>query len=179
MKFQTKDAAYLFQAPIGFAGDITRVDETNVEPILLVANSAVYPVPGMGLKYTTGGAEVPSGDAATAFAGVLVREVPQIPNAVAADATLAPATPLVTQVQGFAVRGYLAVVCAAGTPTRGGTVYWQVTDHSGVLAGSFRADGTDSGNAVALTATQAEWASDGVGPDGSGNTNIAEIRIAR
>ncbi len=179
MKWKTTDSpAYLKQAPIGFAGDITRVDESNVEPALLIDNTG-YPVPGMGVKYATGGVSIPSGDAATTFAGLLVREVPQIPNASSADASFDPATPWVKQVQGLMVRGYAVVICVAGTPVRGGVVYWQVTDHSGVKAGSFRADGTDSGNAVALLAAQAEWASDGVGPDGSGNTNIAEIRVAR
>jgi hypothetical protein len=171
--------AYLKQAPIGFAGDITRADESNVEPAMLVANSAVYPVVGMGVKYTTGGVQVPSGDAATAFAGLLVREVPCIANASSADTSLAPQTPLVTVPHGLMVRGYAAVVCAAGTPARGGVVYWQVTDNGAIKAGSFRADGTDGGNAVALTNAQASWAADGVGPDGQGNTNIAEIRVAR
>lgn len=180
MKWKTTDSpAYLLQAPIGFPGDITRVDESSVEPALLVANSTVYPVPGMGVKYVAGGIEVPSGDAATTFAGVLAREVPQISNASADDLTFDPATPWVDQVQGLMVRGYAIVVCAAGTPVRGGVVYWQVTTNGAIKAGQFRADGTDGGNAVALTATQAEWAADGVGPDGSGNTNIAEIRVAR
>lgn len=179
MKWKTTDSpAYLKQAPTGVVGDITRVDESNVESVMLVNNSG-YPVVGMGVKYATGGVSIPSGDAATTFAGLLVREVPGISNASSDDASFAAQTPLVTQVQGLMVRGYATVICAAGTPARGGVVYWQVTDNGGVKAGSFRADGTDSGNAVALTATQAEWASDGVGPDGSGNTNLAEIRVAR
>ncbi len=172
--------AYLKQAPVGFAGDITRVNESSVEPAMLNKVGGVYPDAfGLGVIYGTGGVQVPSGDSATAFAGLLVREVPGISGASTDDNTQGPGSPLGTQLQGLLVRGYAAVVCAAGTPSRGGTVYWQVTTHSGVEAGSFRADGTDSGNAVALTATQAEWAADGVGPDGQGNTNIAEIRVAR
>jgi hypothetical protein len=179
MKWKTTDSpAYLKQAPSGVPGDVTRVDESNVEPVMLVNNSG-YPTVGMGVKYTTGGVEIPSGDSATAFAGVVIREAPAISNSSSDDTSFSPNTPLVTQVQGLLVRGYVSVVCAAGTPARGGVVYWQVTTHSGVNAGQFRADGTDSGNAVALTATQAEWATDGVGPDGSGNTNIAELRVAR
>lgn len=172
--------AYLKQAPSGIPGDITRTDETNVEPAMLIALSTVFADQyGLGMKYATGGIQQPNGDAATAFAGVLVREVPSISGTGASDLTFGPGVPLPTQVQGLAVRGYTAVICAAGTPARGGVVYWQVTTNGSIKAGQFRADGTDSGNAVALTATQAEWASDGVGPDGNGNTDIAELRIAR
>ena len=175
-KVKTNDVSYLFSAPNGVPGDITRVDESSVEPAMQAIQGSDYPVPGMGVKYTSDGSgiQVPSGDAATAFAGVMVREVPQQSNSSAADQTFVPGTPLITVPVGLMVRGYASVICVAGTPVRGGVVYWQVTDHSGVKAGSFRADGTDSGNAVALTATQAEWASNGL--DASNN---AEIRVAR
>jgi hypothetical protein len=173
IKFRTCDSpAYLKSAPVGVPGDITRTDETNVEPAMLVT-----PFPtefGIGMKYATGGITLPSGDAATAFAGVLVREVPSIANDLASDAVFNPSTPNQLQPQGFAVRGYVAVRCVAGTPVRGGVVYWQVTTNGSIKAGEFRADGTDSGNAVALTATQAEWATDGL--DSLLN---AELRIAR
>jgi hypothetical protein len=171
--------AYLKQAPTGVPGDVTRTDESNVESAMLVALSSVFPDQfGLGMRYVTGGIQQPSGDAATAFAGILIREVPGI-GGTGSDASLGSGVPYSTQVQGLMVRGYAAVVCAAGTPARGGVVYWQVTTNGAIKAGQFRADGTDSGNAVALTAAQAEWASDGVGPDGNGNTNIAEIRVAR
>lgn len=180
MKWKTKDSpAYLLQAPSGVAGDVTRADESNVEPAMMVVQGSTYPKYGYGVQYATGGIQVPSGGAATAFAGLMVREVPAISNSSSDDSSFSPSTPSTDQPVGFMVRGYAAVVCAAGTPARGGVVYWQVTTNGGVAAGSFRADGTDSGNAVALTLTQASWAADGVGPDGSGNTNIAEIRVAR
>lgn len=168
--------AYTLQAPTGVPGDITRTDETNVEPALQVVQGSDFPKVGMGVKYTSDGAgiQVPSGDAATAFAGVMVREVPGISNSSADDSSFSPQTPLTTVPVGLAVRGYVSVICVAGTPVRGGVVYWQVTDHSGVKAGAFRADGTDSGNAVALTAAQAEWATNGADADLN-----AELRIAR
>ena len=180
MKWKTTDSpAYLTQAPSGIPGAITRPDETNVEPAMLIALSTVFAGSyGLGMRYATGGIQQPSGDAATAFAGVLVRAVPSISGSSADDAGFG-GSPLSTQVQSLAVRGYVSVVCYAGTPARGGVVYWQVTTNGAAKAGMFRADGTDSGNAVALTATQAEWATDGVGPDGNGNTNIAELRLAR
>lgn len=170
-RVKTNDVSYLFQAPNGVPGDLTRTDESNVEPSMLV--SPFPTVFGAGMKYATGGICLPAGDAAPAFAGALVREVPGIANSSASD-SINNAAPLQSQVQGLCVRGYISVLCAAGTPVRGGIVYWQVTTNGPILAGSFRADGTDSGNAVALTATQAEWASDGVDA-----FNNAELRIAR
>lgn len=172
--------AYLFKAPSGVPGDITRTDETNVEPAMLVGvgtSPAVYPTAfGIPVKYVAGGIQQYNGGAETAasFAGVLIREVPSIAGDIGSDSVFNPCTPLPTQLQGLAVRGYVSVLCAAGTPARGGVVYTQITANAGVAVGSFRADGTDSGNAVALAAAQAEWASDGKDAD-----TIAELRIAR
>lgn len=173
-KIKTKDVSYLFQAPNGVAGDITRTDESNVEPAMLVAHSGVFAQAyGIPMQYVAGGIQQFNGsEAATAFAGVLVREVPGI-GGTGSDLTFAD-VPYQLVPQGLCVRGYVSVLCAVGTPARGGVVYVQITANNGVAVGSFRADGTDSGNAVALTATQAEWASDGV--DSSLN---AELRIAR
>jgi hypothetical protein len=172
-KVKTKDVSYLFQAPNGVPGDVTRTDESNVEPAMLVAASGVFPSAfGIPMKYVSGGIQQFTGsEAATAFAGVLIREVPAIGGS-GSDTSFggSPYSPVPV---GLCVRGYVSVVCAAGTPARGGTVYVQVTADS-VAVGAFRADGTDGGNAVALTAAQAEWASDGV--DAFGN---AELRIAR
>lgn len=172
--------AYKFQAPTGIPGDIDRVDESSVEPVKF-ASDAVTPTEfGFPLIFNNGAPEKwGSGNAAADFQGILVREVPQIGATVASDADFNSGVPWSEQVMGMLVRGYMAVKVAAGTPKRGGTVYVQSTAHSGVNPGAFRADGTDSGNAVALTATQAEWATDGLGPDGQGNTNIGIIRVAR
>lgn len=171
--------AYLFQAPTGIAGDITRTDETNVEPVMLigVGSPLVYAQAfGIPLKYVTGGVQQFNGGAETAasFAGILVREVPSISGSNASDATFDGTVPNPLVPNGMAVRGYVSVKCAAGTPVRGGVVYVQIIADGGVPVGAFRADGADGGDAVALSATQAEWASDGM--DANGN---CEIRIAR
>lgn len=170
---KTKDVSYLFEAPNGVPGDITRTDETNVEPALLIANSGTFAGAfGIPMKYVTGGIQqIVAGDNAAAFAGVLVREVPAIGGAPSDGFT--PTVPYSPQIQGLCVRGYISVICTAGTPARGGVVYMQINTGTQAI-GTFRADGTDGGAAVALTATQAEWASDGV--DAFGN---AELRVAR
>ncbi|CAB4149668.1 hypothetical protein UFOVP558_17 [uncultured Caudovirales phage] len=167
-------SAYLYQAPCGVPGDVTRPDESNVEPAMLIAISAVYAQKfGIPMKYATGGiSQIASGDAATVFAGILVRQAPGISgNALSG---LDDTTPNPDQVQGLLVRGYGNVRVFAGTPARGGVVYMQVTANGGAVVGDLRADGTDSGNAVALTNTQASWATDGKDADGN-----AEIRVAR
>lgn len=173
--FRTNDVSYLTQAPTGIPGDITRTDETNVEPAMLIASGGVFAQAyGIPVKYVAGGIQQFTGsEAATAFAGVLVREVPSIAGSLGSD-LISGSVPYSKQVQGFAVRGYVNVQCVAGTPARGGVVYIQITADGPIPVGAFRADGTDGGDAVALTAAQAEWASDGM--DANGN---AELRIAR
>lgn len=172
--------AYLFSAPAAFAGDIIASDETNVEQAQLVAASGVYPVAyGLAMKYVTGGIQQFNGgaEAATAFAGVLLRSVPSISGAAADDSAAPPAggTPWANNLPvGLGVRGYVAVSCVYGTPARGGIVYVRIISSvNNTVVGSFDAT-SDGGNNVALTATQAEWAS-----DGKDSNNIAVLRIAR
>lgn len=173
---KTNDVSYLFSAPNGVPGDITRVDESSVEPAMLVGvgSPAVYPVYGSPVKYVAGGIQQFNGGAETAasFAGVLIREAPSQGYS-GSDATFAASAPYSLVPQGLCVRGYVSVVCAHGTPARGGVVYIQIIANAGVAVGAFRAD-ADGSNTVALSATQAEWATDGL--DAQGN---AEIRIAR
>lgn len=166
--------AYLFQAPTGIPGDITRTDETNVEPAMLVAASAVFAQSfGIPMKYVTGGIQQFNGgaEAPADFAGILVREVPGISGNALAGFT--DNIPNPDQLQGLAVRGYINVKCWAGTPARGAAVFVQIVASGGVPVGGFRAT-DDGGNAIELTATQAEWATDGLDADGN-----SELRIAR
>ncbi len=167
--------AYLFKAPSGVPGDITRTDETNVEPAMLVAASTVYAQSfGIPLKYVAGGVQQFNGgaEAPEDFAGVLVREVPSISGNSASG--FSDNIPNPDQVQGMAVRGYVSVKAwGSADPARGGAVFVQIIASGGVPVGGFRAD-DDGGNAIELEAVQAEWASDGKDADGN-----AELRIAR
>lgn len=165
--------AYLYSAPAGIPGDITRVDETNVEPAMLVAVSTVFAQAfGIPMAYVAGGiSQFQTSNVAADFAGVLVREVPSISGNTTqgfTDNIPYPAVP-----QGLAVRGYVSVLCTIGTPARGGIVYIRTVAASGKFIGDFEAV-SDPGNNVALSATQAEWATDG--KDANNNT---ELRIAR
>lgn len=171
--------AYTFSAPAGIAGDITRTDETNVEPGQLVAASGVYPASyGLAMKYVTGGIQQFNGgaEAAASFAGVLVREVPSISGAASDDGVAnGTGTPWANNVPaGLAVRGYVNVACVYGTPARGGVVYVRIVATSNnMTVGTFDAT-SDSSNNVALSSTQASWAS-----DGKDANNNCELRIAR
>jgi hypothetical protein len=173
--------AYLKQAPTGVPGDVTRTDESNVEPGMLVGvgSPPVYPVAfGIPVKDVAGGFQQYNGGAETAasFAGVLVREVPQQSGSIASDTVYNPTVPNPVQPQGILVRGYVSVLCKYGTPARGGVVYTRIAvggaNPSGAV-GDFEAT-FDSGFNVALSNTQASWATDGT--DALYN---AELRVAR
>lgn len=166
--------AYIYSAPAGVAGDISRPDESNVEPAMLVAASGVFATAyGIPVKYVTGGIQQFSGsESATDFAGILIREVPGI-SGDAANQGLDNDAPYAKVPQGLCVRGYVTVKCTQGTPARGGVVYVRVTASGMKNIGDLEATSDTSLN-VALSATQAEWAT-----DGKDAFNNAEIRIAR
>jgi hypothetical protein len=170
--------SYLYQAPSGVPGDITRVDESNVEPTMLVS-----PFPtnyGQAMKYATGpgGTGVTpmgSGDPASAFCGILSRAVPGISQSNTNEST-GTFQPNQAEPQGLCVRGYVNVTVNAGTPQRGQPVYIVTTPSGGHPAGAFETT-SNSGNNTALSSTEVgnvTWAADGV--DAFGN---AEIRIAQ
>jgi len=164
--------AYLFSAPNGVAGDITRTDETNVEPAKLVAVSSVFAQKfGIPMVYASGGiSQYATGNTAAQFAGVLIREVPSISGNTLQGFDNTVPNPDVPN--GLAVRGYVSVKCVTGTPARGGIVYIRVVASTGHAIGDF--DATSDADNVALSLTQASWASDGKDADGN-----AELRIAR
>lgn len=157
--------SYLYRAPAGIPGSVTRVDETNVEPGKLTADTA-YGSPvriGAGGKFDLMG----TGAVASDFYGVLTRIAPAISNA---PETYAGGAAEADSMQGIAVRGYVNVACVVGTPARGGIVYVRVIAGANPV-GSFEAT-ADGANNVALTGVT--WAS-----DGKDSSNNAEIRIAR
>lgn len=163
--------AYLFNAPSGVPGDVTRPNETSIEPAMLGTPTAgAFGIP---VKYDTNGNIIPiaANDTASVFAGVLIREAPAISGS--NSDSLTGQTPNSVQPQGFAVRGYVSVVCTIGTPVRGGIVYIRVVAASGKFVGDFEAT-ADGSNNVALSSTQASWAS-----NGKDSANNAELRIAR
>lgn len=165
--------AYLYTAPAGVPGDITRTDESNVEPAMLVT-----PFPanyGVAMKYGTGGiTPFVAGDTAAVVAGMLARAVPGISQSSANEA-VDVFQPNQDEPQGLMVRGYMSVKVNSGTPVRGQPVGIVQTASGGHPAGSFETGVT--GNNIPLTGTLVgnfTWATDGVDADGN-----AEIRVAQ
>jgi hypothetical protein len=159
--------SFLYRAPAGVVGDVTRRQDTNIEAGIL--NPAKAPTAfGVPVKLVSGKFEaIESGDEATDFAGIITRVAPAINGSL--NETFEGASPWVEQVQGIAVEGYVAVKCAIGTPVRGGAVFMRVTAATGKLVGDLEAT-ADGANNVELVGVV--WAVDG--KDASGTS---EIRI--
>jgi hypothetical protein len=160
--------AFLYRAPSGVAGDVTRQQDTVVESGILNASAAPTAF-GVPLKIVSGKFEkIASGDDAADFAGILGRIAPSIAGDTAE--TFASGTPNTESIQGIIVAGYVNVKCTVGAPARGGAVYMRVVAASGKAIGDLEAS-SDSNNSVALTGVT--WA-----VDGKDASNVAEIRIA-
>lgn len=172
--------SYLYASPSGVPGDVTRVDDSNVEPVMLVS-----PFPsnyGLPMKYAAGANGAPEGvtpmvasDVAAVFCGILVRAVPGISGSSSSESfdTFEPNS---DEPQGLLVRGYASVFVNAGSPVRGQSVYVVQTASSGHPAGVFEV-GSNGGNNVALTGTivgNVTWAADGVDSNGYGEVRIAQ-----
>ena len=158
----------LYRASSGVAGDVTRPDNTVVEPGLLNASAAPTAF-GAPVKLVSGKFEkIASSDAATVFAGILSRIAPSIAGDLVQ--TFAGGTPNADAVQGIVVKGYVNVVCTQGTPARGGQVFMRVVAATGKLVGDLET-AADSGKCVALSGVT--WA-----VDGKDASNVTEIRIA-
>lgn len=166
--------AYLYTAPAGVPGDVTRVDESNVEPAMLVT-----PFPtnyGVAMKYGTGGiTPYAAADAASVVAGFLARAVPGISQSNTSEA-VDVFQPNQSEPQGLMVRGYMAVKVNSGTPVRGQPVYIVQTASANHPAGAFETT-TNGGNNVALSGTlvgNVTWATDGVDANGFGEIRVAQ-----
>lgn len=170
---QPTPVAYTLSAPAGVVGDITRVDETNVEPANLIAVSSVYAQAyGIPMAYATGGISQWQGsNVAADFCGILARTAPEISGNT--NQGLTDTIPNSSFPNNLVVRGYVSVVCTIGTPARGGVVYVRTVASGSKNIGDLEAT-TDPGNNVALSLTQASWA-----VDGKDANNITELRVAR
>jgi hypothetical protein len=160
--------SFLYRAPSGVAGDVTRPDNTIVEPGLL--NAAQAPTAfGAPVKVVNGKFEkIAASDTAAVFYGILSRIAPSIAGDTAQ--TFADGTPNVESVQGIVRKGYVNVLCKQGTPARGGQVFMRVVAATGKAVGDLEAT-ADGANSVALSGVT--WA-----VDGKDASNVTEIRIA-
>ena len=159
--------SFLYRAPSGVAGDVTRPDDTVVESALI--NASVAPTAfGVPVKMTSGKIEaIEEGDAATDFFGVISRVAPAINGSLVE--TFGSGTPNTDQVQGVVVEGYINVKCAVGTPTRNGAVYMRIAPDTGKAVGDFETALVTDETVLLAGVT---WAI-----DGKDSSNVTEIRI--
>lgn len=159
--------AILERAPAGFPGDVTRPGEAVVEPAMLhpTDTPTAFGVPVKVINNTA--AKIVAGDTAASFYGVLTRIAPSESGGLAQ--AFGDGVPSTTHFQGIIVKGYVAVKCAQGNPSRGGAVYMRVTAATGKNVGDFEAV-ADGANSVALPGVI--WAT-----SYKDANNIAEIRI--
>jgi hypothetical protein len=169
--------SYLYNSPSGVPGDVTRVDDSTVEPVMLVT-----PFPdnyGTAMKYAAGTnvegvTPMIAADAAAVFCGILVRAVPGISQS-SDNEDFNTFKPKQNEPQGLLTRGYACVKVNSGTPVRGSIVGIVQTASSGHPAGSFETGVT--GNNVPLTGTlvgNVTWAADGVDANGFGEVRVAQ-----
>ena len=145
--------AILYRAPAGVAGDVTRPDDTIVEPAFIADGQTLQY--GDPVKMLDG--KLVKATATTGFYGVLSRVVPS--EAGDLGQTYADGTPNPAQVQGVVVEGYVLVKCASGDPVRGKC--------PNISADGFNGNADDD-------VLNIHWASQGKDENG-----LAELRIGK
>jgi len=159
--------SFLYRAPSGVAGDVTRPDDTVVESALINAENAPE-LFGVPVKMVSGKIEaIEEGDAAEDFFGVISRVAPAISGDL--TQTFGSGSPNVEQVQGVVVEGYINVKCAVGTPARNGAVYMRIVPDTGKAVGDFETALVADETVLLAGVT---WA-----VDGKDSNNVTEIRI--
>lgn len=129
--------SYLYRAPSGVAGDVTRVNDTVVVQGLL--DSAKVPAAfGLPVKIVAGKVtKIEAGDTAADFYGVICRIAPAISGST--DETYNGGVPNADAINSIAVRGFVNVLCKIGTPAEAGAVYMRVVADTGKAVGDLEA----------------------------------------
>jgi hypothetical protein len=155
--------SYIYNAPAGVPGEVTREEASLVLPIMftsagttLVAGDPVFGVNGTA-------SQVIDSTPANLIIGVLTRQAPSIGGDVNST------TPNPVAVQGLITRGFVNVACKVGTPVRNGAVYVRVKAATGKALGDIEAT-SDGGNNVQMS--NWSWA-----VNGKDANNIAEIEL--
>lgn len=143
--------AILYRAPAGVAGDITRPDDTIVEPAYIGDGQALEY--GDAVKMVDG--KLQKAEETAGLYGILSRVAPSESGGLGEAYT--DGTPNPAQVQGVVVAGYILVKCADGDPVRGKAPTLDANGFSG--------NGDDDLSKI-------RWATDGKDENG-----LAEIRL--
>lgn len=159
--------AYLYNAPAGVPGTVTRVLDSQVEPVLLGEAFTAFGKPFKFDASTGKAINIDASDAASVFKGIIVRSVPSMSSA--SGQSFADGAPTEDAPQGGLREGYVNVLCTVGTPVKGGIVYMRVVADTGKAVGDLEAS-SDSSNSVVLVGV--EWAVNGKDAD-----SITELYI--
>lgn len=158
--------AYLYNYPSGVVGDVSRLQDSVVEPVMLGEAFTAF---GKPFKFNSSGQaiNIAASDTAAVFKGIITRVVPAISGNTVE--TFAGGIPNQDAPNGALREGFGIVLCAIGTPVKGGIVYMRVVADTGKFVGDLEAT-ADGSNNVALAGV--EWAT-----NGKDASNIAEIYI--
>lgn len=159
--------SYLYNAPSGVPGDVTRLQESVVEPIILGEAFTAFGKPFKFSASTGKAMNIASGDAATVIAGIVTRSVPSISGNNTQGFN--DAIPNIESPNGGLRKGFCNVICTVGTPVKGQPVYVRITADTGKLVGDIET-AADSAKCVAIPG--AEFASNGKDAD-----SVCEIYI--
>lgn len=158
--------SFLYNAPAGVVGTVTRAQNSVVESVLLGDAFTGF---GLPAKFDSAGKIIPieASDTAADFKGILVRNAPSISGNTSEG--FADGIPSEDAAQGLLRSGFINVKCAIGTPVKGGIVYMRVVADTGKLVGDLEAT-ADGANNVALSGV--EWA-----VSGKDANNITELYV--
>ena len=143
--------AYTYRMPVGFAGDVNRVEVAHIEANILDTTVSVPTAFGVPMKFGAAGKVAPialAGDTAALVIGFNVREYPsQGP----VNDPLGTSTPPTSGLVSILKRGYILVsLGGVAAAVKGGTVYIRVaTPSAGKPLGGVEA-ASDTTNTVAL-----------------------------
>jgi hypothetical protein len=172
----TRDVAFNYRMPGGFAGDINRSHPASVEPVLwdvtspptftgqaVVVDSGTHNVRACG---------VTDDSALTDIYGVAVRVFPIQQSTGGMSASFGVSAPPANQPGDVLKSGYIMVpVSNAGVPVKGGAVFVWAKPNSGAhVQGGFETTAT-GGSTIALPLNSYSWNG---GPDANG---IAELIV--
>lgn len=155
----------LDEIPVGFAGDLSRVQGNLIEPAQFAQNVDVEP--GKAVYYNENGkADYFTGEEGQTVIGLVTRTYPA--GSGYPESTKIPAGRII----GVMRRGHMLVKCVTGTPTQGGKVYMYIADDDSASAYKI---GDFSANEVAtktVAISGATWGSTGVSANG-----LAEVAV--
>lgn len=110
---------FLYRMPSGIPGDVSRKSHSTIEAHPITGSFAAY---GLFGKLDTNGNFAPLGSSDTSVYGLLVRAYP----VQSTTNTQGPAMPPTSGIQDVLRRGYMTVLCNAGTAKKGGAVFVRV-----------------------------------------------------